>query len=129
MTSNHPKLVKIFLLIITLLSYHISCFKIIECGNSNTKKIQATKNNKNVVQFSDPIRIDASERIDLWCETDCWFSKCILTHQPNNVDGCESSEEPYESEKREVLSEFENSKRHICKFEIEKDFSCQGMFW
>ena len=106
-------------------------FKIIDCGNSKTTKINVTQNNKNVVEYKDPssmISINGTDKVELWCETDCWFSKCILTHQPNNADNCTNSEEQYESEKNEVFSEFNNSKRHICKFVLEKQFGCQGKF-
>ena len=132
MASHQQNTFMLSILMSLLISYPTLSFKIIDCGNSKTTKINVTQNNKNVVEYNDPssmISINGKDTVELWCETDCWFSKCILTHQPNNADGCESSEEPYESEEREVFSEIENSKRHICKFEIEKDFSCQGIFW
>ena len=114
------------------MSYPTLSFKIFDCGNSKTTKINVTHNNKNVVEYNDPssrISINKKDKVELWCETDCWFSKCTLTQQPNNADDCESSEEIFESEKTEVFSEFEdNSKKHVCKFVIEKDFSCKGKF-
>ena len=129
MKSNHQKPLEIILLVIILLSCHTSCFKIIDCGNSKTRKVNVSRNNKNVVEFSDPIKLDENERVELWCETDCWFSECTLTHHPTNLVGCDNSNPPFESQtKKEVYTEYTNNQKHICKFVIEKMFSCQGKF-
>ena len=83
------------------MSYPTLSFKIIDCGNSKTTKINVTQDNKKGVEYKDPssmISINGTDKVELWCETDCWFSKCILTQQSNNVQDCESSEEPFRME-------------------------------
>lgn len=127
MNSNHQKSYEIVLLIIILLTYYTSSFKIIDCGNSKTKKVDVTRNNKNVVEFSNSIKLDVTERIELWCETDCWFSECTLTHQPSNQVGCDDSNPQFKGETQpESLADFTMNRKHICKFVIEKIFSCHG---
>ena len=103
MSSHHQNTFILSILISLLISYPISSFKILDCGNSKTTKINVTQDNKNVVEYKDPssmISINGTDKVELWCETDCWFSKCILTQQSNNVQDCESSEEPFRIEKK-----------------------------
>ena len=113
-----------------MLSYPNLCFKILDCGNSKTRNISVTRNNKNVIEFDNQISkisVESQDSVELWCETDCWFSQCSLTHYVNDVHGCESNKVPYGSKIiKEDYAEFESSKRHICKFIIERHFSCQG---
>ena len=129
MATNSRNTLQILSMII-MLSYPNLCFKILDCGNSKTRNINVTQNNKNVVEYDNQlskISVESQDRVELWCETDCWFSECTLTHYANDAHGCESNEVPYGSQKIvEDYEEFESSKKHICKFVIERHFSCQG---
>ena len=86
---------------------------------------------KSIVYFDrnkSPIRIGESESVELWCESDCWFSECTLEHDPNTKFGCNLPATRYEQtvtreRSYELFAKFHS---HRCQFKIEKVFNCTG---
>ena len=122
---------KLFFLYFATFPSFVDCFKIVKCG-SNKLLPSVIINNKSVVQFdsnTSPIKINQTDQIELWCESDCWFSECKLTHVPNTQFGCGTETEDYEQivTEKEAVERFGDSKgRHECKFILNKTFDCSG---
>ena len=86
---------------------------------------------KNIVYFDrnkSPIRIGESESVELWCESDCWFSECTLEHDPNIKFGCNLPATRYEQTvtRERSYKLFDKFHSHRCQFKIEKVFNCTG---
>ena len=116
------------LLFITVAT-NVSCFRIINCGSNKIREIAqrtVSQNNKSVIEYSDNLTLSNQPNLEIWCESDCWFSECTLSHQPNS--NCLRNLEPYEQTKNhmEAYKDFENNKQHICKFVVDKNFGCTG---
>ena len=118
-----------------LVSNSAFCFRITKCGSGKMKEITTDTGNdsggKSMVYFDrnkSPIRIGESESVELWCESDCWFSECTLEHDPNTKFGCNLPATRYEKTvTRETSYElFDEYKSHRCQFKIEKVFNCTG---
>ena len=123
------------ILLYNLLLTSVSCFRIINCGNSKTSDRTSLQNNKSLIKFSvydSPIQINQPDRVELWCESDCWFSECTLTHSPNTLFGCNYNNAKIEEihqikTKEDAYKGFSTSKRHICRFDVQKSFDCSGI--
>jgi hypothetical protein len=120
---------KLFCLYLLTFPSFVDCFKITNCG-SNKLFPSREISNKSVVQFNSntsPIPINQKNRVELWCESDCWYSECTLTHVPNKQFGCDIETEGHEEiHTEEVDGDFGDSKRHVCKFVLDKIFDCPG---
>ena len=134
MTSkNHNLLISITFYL--LVSNSAFCFRITKCGGGKMEEITSEEgkdsDGKSIVHFDrnkSPIRIGESESVEIWCESDCWFSECTLEHDPNTKFGCNLSATRFEQTvTRERSYElFKEYNSHRCQFKIEKVFNCTG---
>ena len=118
-----------------LVSNFAFCFRITKCGGGKMKEIITDhgkdSDGKGIVYFDrnkSPIRNGESESVELWCESDCWFSECTLEHDPNTEFGCNLPATRYEQtvSRERSYKLFDKYNSHRCQFKIEKEFDCTG---
>ena len=124
------------------LAREVSSFRIINCGSnkiSNIKgEIDSLRNTKSIIELRKdednsvtPIVLNQQIGLELWCESDCWFSQCTLSQEPKIPFSCKSpfgAVKPYKDTKNlmESYKDFNRTKKHVCKFVVEKSFDCTG---
>ena len=129
METNNCNILELVIFFISLPT-DISCFRITNCGSNKIKDINMSQNNKSIIEYdhSASMILNQPNRLEIWCESDSWFSECTLSHKPNRCNASLENFKPYQQTKNhmEAYKDFEKTNRHMCKFVVQKTFDCSG---
>ena len=111
------------------LTEKVNSFKFLNCHGNDVIGIVSTENSNPYI-ILDKKQLTPDAEIELWCESDRPFSKCILSH--DNVNKCTALTETtfgfkdcFETPTNKGIVKYQNEviqndKQHICIFRIRK---------